>query len=63
MHGCVPALNSLALEYQREGKYAEAIKTFEESKRRCNDGNLVRRATGTYTWKDATIIAFLIVHV
>ncbi|XP_062519250.1 nephrocystin-3-like [Corticium candelabrum] len=38
-------LNSLALEYQREGKYAEAIKTFEESKRRCNDGNLVRRAT------------------
>ena len=45
------ALNDLALAYERDGKYDEAIKTYEESlelKRRCDDGNLVGMSTSTY---------------
>ncbi|XP_062504850.1 nephrocystin-3-like [Corticium candelabrum] len=41
-------LNNLALAYKRDGKYDEAIKTYEESlelKRRCDHGNLVGMST------------------
>ena len=45
------ALNDLARAYQRDGKYDEAIKTYEESlelEGRCDDGNLVGMSTSTY---------------
>ncbi|XP_062504030.1 nephrocystin-3-like [Corticium candelabrum] len=41
-------LNDLARAYQRDGKYDEAIKTYEESlelEGRCDDGNLVGMST------------------
>ena len=59
------ALNDLALAYQTDRKYDEAIKTYEESlelKRRCDEGNLVEMSTSTYMERCCNIF-FLIVHV
>ena len=42
------ALNVFAISYQRDGKYDEVIKTYEESLEQCDDGNLVEMSTSSY---------------
>ena len=42
------ALNGLGLAYLRDGKYDEAIKTYEEALEQCDDGNRVEMSTSTY---------------
>ena len=42
------ALNALAFAYERDGKYDEAMKAYEESLEQCDAGNLVGKSTSTY---------------